>query len=258
MVVCNYSAALLLTGVFALRGYQAMRRILLTALLLALSAAALADEMSVPISDGSPAGSPLENKGVCRLSETGTEMRSRPLWTVGNISRKPIVAYVETLVVRYSSGLTTEMTRNWEFFSHPNIMGPGEEITLPDGRSPTIAPDPNGAPGNSSASVRPACEAYARWVQFLDGTVFGDPKYAEELLKVRAATYAALLHLGNVYTNQGLERFDEALHKPVQPPEVDTYIDHLRRYEKEHGVQATAEKLQLHIKIAEERSKLMH
>lgn len=232
-----------------------MLRTVPTLLLLLLGSYALADDFPVVMNEGS-IGSPLQNRGTCELSASGRQLLSTP-WTIINVSRKPIIAYVETLTVQYSDGRSEERTRNWESFFHPTVLNPGDEIPLPETRPQRILPDPETLPPDSLTSIQPACEAYARWVQFSDGTTFGDPKYAVELLKIREATLVALRHLEEVYKAQGLQRFDEELQIHIQPLAADAYVDHLRRFDKQHGAQATVRQLETHIKVAEERARLL-
>lgn len=229
-----------------------------SALMLLIGTAAAADDVSVPITSGPASGTPLDNRGTCKFSESGRELLST-VWSIANVSQKSIVAYVETLTVRYSDGRTEERPREWESFFHPTVIEPGDVIPpSPQSAPPRIYPNPDSRPQDSVSSVQPSCEANARWVQFLDGTIFGEPRYGEQLIKIRQATLTALRHLDEVYKTQGVQRFDEELQKPVQPSISDAYIEHLRRFEKEHNALATVGQLETHIKVAEGRSKLLH
>jgi hypothetical protein len=230
------------------------------ALVVALSKFALGDGGTIPITDQSAAGNPLENRGECKLSETGTEV-SEVTWLTRNAAQKPIVAYVETLTVRFSNGHSQDTIRNWESFFQPQVMMPGDEIPLHTNQRRQFPAPGYSPPRSSPASAEPTCEVNVHWVQFLDSTAYGDKISAKKLLSIREATLTGLLHLADVYDSEGLQGFAEELKKPVVPPLADAYmehlIEHLRQFQKLHGDQAALEQMQNHIKIATERAQLM-
>ena len=69
---------------------------------------ALAGEVMIPISDGSPIGSPLQNVGTVilsvRPSSGKTVLWCQDDWTIINTSSKPVMAFVETLQIKYPTG----------------------------------------------------------------------------------------------------------------------------------------------------------
>jgi hypothetical protein len=223
--------------------------------LLFLHVSAVADDFVVPIIDKSASGSPLENIGSVTLSETikdGQSTRSRKIeWTVRNKSPKAIVTVVETLIFRYPSGESVEMKSEYEAFFGPKLVKAGGTISFSD--------NPSGVQisGASSSSHEPSCEVIARWVQFEDGSTWGDIGSAEELLKNRAAIFSRLKQLDDIYKLQGAEQFALELQKQGQS-EVDGYIGYLRREQSKHGTQATIDELEGHLTFADAYERQVH
>jgi hypothetical protein len=216
--------------------------------LLSLHVSAVADDFVVPIIDKSASGSPLENIGSVTLLETikdGKSTRSSKIeWTVRNKSPKAIVTVVETLSIRYASGQSEEIKNQYEAFFGPKLVKTGGTISF--------SANPSGVEvsGASSKSSEPSCEVIARWVQFDDGSTWGDVGYAEELLKNRTAIFSRLKQLDDIYKLQGAEQFALELQKQGQS-EVDAYVGHLRSEQSSHGTQATIDELEGHLTFAD-------
>lgn len=226
--------------------------------MLLVSFSMFAQEITIPISDTSSPGAPVVNEGRVTIFEQAyndKEMVSRSgEWRVKNVSSKPIVALVETLFLRSPSGVTMEPLAEYDAFFHPQLVAPGAAISL--------SINPPGArviKRNSSGSTEATCEVVTRWVQFLDGSTFGDSKYAADLLKDRKEIQTALADLNNTYVAEGLDKFIQRLEEP-QSGIADAYIGHLRDdYESSgHDSQLTLERLRLHLRVAAERAALMH
>jgi hypothetical protein len=216
--------------------------------LMLLFVSAGAEDLVVPIVDKSDSGSPLENEGNITLSEMtnyGTSIRShKDQWTVRNKSHKPIITIIETLRIRYASGHIKEVKNQYEAFFGPTLLKPGDAVSFSDNAS-----------GNEFSKVtqnsnEPICEVLARWVQFADGSTWGDVAYAEELLKTRAAILNQLKQLDTVYKTQGLEQFALQLQQRVQP-DVDVYLGHLRKVQLSQGTQAAIDELEDHLRFAD-------
>jgi len=104
----------------------------------------------------------------------------------------------------------------------------------------------------TSNSDEPSCEVIARWVQFEDGSTWGDITYADELLRNRAAIWNRLKQLDETYRNQGREQFALELQKQGQT-EVDGYLGHLRSVQVRQGTEATINELEGHLTFAAAR-----
>jgi hypothetical protein len=216
-----------------------------------------AEETTISITETTTAGSPVQNTGSVTLSETAIDEKRAVMshgddWTVKNVSQKPIVAFVETLLVRDANGVSVERKAQYDAFFHPELVAPGATISLSEesqGKRVIIAkfiPPP----------VSPTCEVTVRWVQYADGSTFGDSKYAEQLLQDRVAIRGILEHLKDVYTNEGPEKFDEQLQERFHPPDADGYIEHIRIVRRNRGAQKAIDTVTLHLNVAQQRALL--
>ena len=114
------------------------------------------------------------------------------------------------------------------------------------------------ADANPSHRVEPLGEVRSGWIQFADGSTFGDPKEAVELLKNRKAILYRLQELDETYKSQGSEKFVAQLQQRVEPPEVDGFFLHLRKYyELERDLAGTVERLEMHLTQGQERMPIL-
>jgi hypothetical protein len=210
----------------------------------------------VPLHDKSLAESPLENLGAITVSQSesnGTQAMSHTdRWDVVNHSSKPIVAIVETATIQYANGHSAEETVQYDAFFHTDLLGPGAHLDLSSGMSGQHV-----APTKSSTLAIPSCEVVARWVQFSDGTMFGDAKYATQLLEDRKSMLSALMRLERALLSGGLDQFAQELQRKDPSAVADAYLGHLRHVEMHDGVQAATESLQTHLRMARQRSALL-
>lgn len=225
--------------------------------LLVCCVAACAADVSVPIRDKSPSGSPVSSTGNVIISVTplGTStsiISHRDEWKARNVSDKSIVALVATLSIVLSSDDKLSRIAQYEAFFHPVLANPGDEIDL--------VADSRGGEAMKIKDIEPFqsyCDVVLRWVQFADGTTFGDDKYAANLLQARQETWSALAHLNEVYRTKGAAEFLRSLQEPVpSSANADGYIEHLRLFQKQHGTEAAFERLQVHLRMAEQRASL--
>jgi hypothetical protein len=148
--------------------------------------------------------------------------------------------------------MSVERLARFDAFFHPTLVEPGRAIS-------PFSQDFFGEHIIDSESeyiplVSPRCEVTVRWVQFADGTTFGDNSYARPLLENRATTLKVLQQLNEVYVNEGSEKFAEQLQQRVNPPTADSYLDHIRTLQKRRGTARAVEALQTHLSIAQERA----
>jgi hypothetical protein len=168
-------------------------------------------------------------------------------WKITNISQKRIVAFVQTVSIHSSGGQVREHGQEYEEFFYTQTFEPGDSIDLSRrlGQWAAEAGRPQDAP--------PPCEVTLRWVEFADGTTFGDPDYARELLARRERVLSTFLHLSHVYEQQGAEQFERELQEHISPPLADSFIEDLRERQKKDGTQATVDRLKMLLRTAEER-----
>jgi hypothetical protein len=231
-----------------------IHKILLSLLILAVSA--FAADKTIPISDETSSGSPLANTGQITMSETITNGRRlisrRDEWTVRNASHQPIIAFIETMSVTYPDGEVAVRTVQHEAFFDTRLLNPGDVMDYSLGPSRVRSLDPK-----TYIETEPTSLVRARWVQFSDGTSWGDPQYAADLMQIRRGIWNALTHLTNTYKARGAEEFLKQLNKPQDGPEVDGFIWHLRNFLKDHDAEQTFARVKFHLAVAEQRSAFM-
>lgn|SRR5579872_95570 len=237
---------------------DAASTLVVSGLLFVVSISAWGTNINVPCVDNSPAGSPLHSSGstVLAQNEVGNQVsfQYHDDWTTTSVSTKPIMAIVETLSIRFPNGHLAGKTLAHEAFFHPHLVLPGETIRLipPNDESPKEV-----MPIGNEQSAEPICAITTRWVQYVDGSTFGDQTYAAHLLQLRHQIWDALAYLNHVYLTQGADKFAAALMQPTHPAFVDGYLDHLRLVQKEEGTQVALERLRAHLQMAEERTAAM-
>ena len=180
-----------------------------------------AQPIVVPIKDVSASGSPLQVSGSVSFLEivTGNEVthsRSEDI-SARNISDKPILLIVGSFE---ESG---PKSGEWGFdltvdrFLEKQPIGPGEKVTLlerPFGEEVTVESFKGSAMGEARP---PKTEFRLQFVQFGDGSTFGDPSAAKESFSRRESAIAFLKKLRRTYDEGG----DSALMQAVeQAPET--------------------------------------
>jgi hypothetical protein len=227
---------------------------------IALALSAFGSDRVVRIIEASPPGSPVGNNGSVTFAEmvSGDRVLSAfsQNWTVKNFSPKSIVALVETLVIQYPSGNRAGPVQEYELFFHPDLLKPGDEVSFS-----RPARDVTEFGSHGSGPGEPNCTVNVLWVQFADGSTFGDRKYADSLLRKRRATLDGLRRLRDIYLNQGAATFASELRKKVEPTvdsNLDMFVEQLSSaYLQTNDVQATYNKLQNWLDTADSRKSLL-
>jgi len=170
---------------------------------------------SVPIVDKSGAGAPLEVSGTLTLRESLRANELEWSWgekvTVKNSSEKAILLFGATIseVGRYStpegrraalgSGPTYRLEDD-RFFSE-TLIEPGESLVLRDTK-PGV-PNVGCCVNPLSETQAPSAEYRLYFVQFADGSVFGDPAEAKDSLAIRQIILRGLKVLLQSYEDGG-------------------------------------------------------
>jgi hypothetical protein len=220
---------------------------LIVCLSLLLLAVGHADEktrrVTVPIEDTSVPGSPLQISGHVSFDETVvanevTSHRSEDV-RARNMSGKPILLIVASFQEAgpKSSGEDVEIVVDSFFQEKP--MFPGETVPLwrrPFGEHYISEPfrlDPNQErPGKAQFCLR--------FVQFSDGSTFGDPTAARKWLDGRDSTLVSLKKLRQIYNEQGEPSFLQALEKDLNADGSSSLWNQIRRIKRTRGAQAAA------------------
>jgi hypothetical protein len=173
----------------------------------------------------------------CSIGSTQKEIKMR------NVGNRPIVGYVASLRIRTPNG--NFKGGNYEserIFSR--LFVPGETESWP--------PENGGTEIRSqSADLKPTTsEASAQvvFVQFGDGTIFGDVKSGENLLRTRQQALESLAQLDAIYTEQGEQAFIQA----AQQPGAGGMLG-IAQFEEQDGPAATIARIRRMLATAKER-----
>lgn len=230
---------------------------------LCLSSAALAQEvLTVPLVDKTGASSPFQVSGRLLLREAVQANELEWSWgenvAVKNVSGKPILLFVATLTEigrhpapagRHSApgnGPTYQLEDD-RFFSE-RLIKPGESLVLRD----TVPGNPDVACCiNPLAEIRDASAEYRlHFVQFADGSTFGDPAEAREALAMRQMIVSALRELLKSCSELGAPGFAAKLtdQSPFSTTAIRGQI--LTKY-KEDGIRAALDRTEQILATAE-------
>jgi hypothetical protein len=175
-------------------------------------------EATVAVKDVSREGSPLSFSGTVAFSETvndGKVTRTHgEQISAKNVSYKAILALRVSTSFIFPDGYRGEHTTEIDRFFTPDLIVPGETVQLswPLGQTRTTA-SRKGPPH----IVEPVAEAKVLYVQFEDGSEFGNEAEGYEILSLRRSTWEALRGVDKVYEEEGADEFMKALNKPIMP-----------------------------------------
>jgi len=242
--------------------------LLLCALCLSRFSTAQTGVIPVPLIDRTGAASPFEVSGSLLLREAVHANQSEWSWgenvAVKNVSSKPILLFVVTLTEmgrhpapagRHSApgnGPTYELGDD-RFFSE-NLIQPGESLTLRDTEpgTPEVGCCINPLAENSD----PTAEFYLRFVQFDDGSSFGDPAEARDLLAWGELILRGLRELNRSHAEHGELSFTAKLKEQSPFSETAPFKQILRKY-RERGVQAALDKARQILATAEQHAAMI-
>ena len=208
-----------------------LRPILVLLVLLSLVSLAVPEaSFTVPVVDLTGAGSSLQVSGSLTLREAARGNELEWSWgqtvTVQNVSGKPILLFAATLseIGRHTEGqraapgdgATYELQQD-RFFNE-DLINPGEVLTVRDARPGK--PDVACCVNPLAATREPKGEFRLRFVQFADGSTFGDMSEGEGALTLRRTILAGLRQLLQSYAEGGKAGFAAELSK--QPAFMST------------------------------------
>jgi hypothetical protein len=202
--------------------------------------------IKVPFDNTVVSGSPIEVTGQVLVQETIAGNQVSSAWeenvTAKNISPKPILLLLGILdaIGPYSDG--GYELRIDRFFSQ-DVIPP--QATIPVASGTTLRGacciNPLGEAQDPKADFR------VLFVQFLDGSTFGDPDSAQDVLKSRASALHDLRELIRAYLDHGADAFQSRLEQAH-----GIVFMGIRRTKKEEGADAAISQARKMLAIAEE------
>jgi hypothetical protein len=208
----------------------------------------------VQVQDRSGPGNPFAISGTVELRETPLEnervrVEISENILAKNISGKTILTFVAWLDLTPAYGGPEHSVRQYECFFAPDVIKPGEDHTLSQPR-PGYSIDPYD-PADSPQPAR--AELRIVYVQFLDGSVFGQETLGRHIRSLRKQTWHHLKDLDKTYTKLGEADFLQELSETVEPGEVDVFIENIRQTQRTSGTVAAVLKIQSALEFARER-----
>jgi hypothetical protein len=187
---------------------------------------------TIPVQDKSGTGNPLEISGTISFSENVVlksittsadyEVKAR------NHSDKPIVLIVATFDESGPHGGSRHHILQFDDIFRLGIS-PGQSFVL--SRSDRTTPafccvDPQ------SKAEQPRADVRVVFVQFSDGSTFGDKAAAKNIFEIQAAVLDRLRTLDDARSD---EEFLRLLRKGIEPDEAEAFFEAIRRTQKEKG-----------------------
>ena len=182
-------------------------------------------------------GCPIVLSGHFTALHTGPDTYSgRAEMTAQNVSAKPILFFVVKESFDDGSAFVFQSIRSDEAFFHGELFAPGatrdvDEDIEPVTRSTHELRNPRQAPNARSGIA---------FVEFADGTYWGDLKIAEEFLGWRLAELKRFQELREIYRRKGEKPFVKELMQPTELPVVQSLQ---QVYNEGHDVAATVAQL---------------
>jgi len=191
---------------------------------------------TIPVVDKSESGSPLKISGTASFTEliVADSVKSSSSFKVDarNVGEKAIILVRAHFEKTGPHGVGTHQVIQRDHFFWGNIA-PGESLVLARGplakRPSACCISPRGPANELKAEVR------VQYVQFIDGSTFGDETTAKDILGTRLAILDALRRLDNASNS---ENFLALLEQKIQPADADIFLETFRRTRKSHGTAA--------------------
>jgi hypothetical protein len=191
---------------------------------------------TVPVMDKSDPRSPLKISGTASFTEliVANSVKSSSTFKVDarNVCDKAIILVLAHFDETGPHGVGTHHVIQRDQFFWGNIA-PRESLVLarsrPGRRTSACCVSPLGPANEPKAEIR------VQYVQFIDGSTFGDKTTAKGILHTRSAILDALRRLDNAGNS---ENFLALLAQKIQPDDADTFLETFRRTRKSHGTAA--------------------
>lgn len=231
--------------------------LLLFALLGSLSLPLAAQVKTLQVTDLSAPGSPIHISGsliVAQSIETSPRCASvhsqrcavtsaQADVTLRNVGDKPILAFKVEMGTHLSEAdsYSSRVVQSEKIFGPLLAPGATEPLHVFNGVEIT-------ALGPDDQPFAPATEARVVFVQFADGSIFGDQKAGENLLLMRQESLESLAQLEVIYTKQGEQAFVQAAKQPGAGGMLG-----IAQFEEQDGPAATIARIRRMLTTAKER-----
>jgi hypothetical protein len=206
---------------------------------------------TVPVADKSGSGSPLAISGTASFTErfTAQSVDSSGIFRVKarNVSGKSIILMLAGFDAAGPHGGGTHHAIKIDHFFWGDIA-PGESFVLARGRSrkqtSTLRRD------SLEPAAEPKAEIRIQYVQFEDGSIFGDDAAAKGAIDLRPIILEALRRLDKAGNT---EEFLALLKQNIRPEDADRFLATFRETQKKYGTDAARAQVRRGLIVAEGR-----
>ena len=220
--------------------------------LFALSASLFGQQTTLQLQD--MVDGPLSTSGAISLSETITGTKAEMSYTddlrITNVAHKPILMFLQLVEVTFSNGNRQNNRKEYDSFFASKLLTPSALFDYGPQNHGTVVIDIS----RGTTPVEPNCTLRTLFVQFDDGTTFGNDKFAAHILDIRQSIWSALAGLYAVYQKSGDAAFVSALNdRAAYSPSVNGFLEMTRMIQKTKGTQAAVSEVHQKLNLAEER-----
>jgi hypothetical protein len=211
---------------------------------------------TVPVVDKSDPGSPLEISGMASFTDliVANSVTSSANFTVNarNVSAKGIILLLAYFDEAGPHGGGTHHVIQIDHFFWGEIA-PGKSLVL--ARSPVRGERTSACCINPlEGAAVPKAEISVQYVQFADGSTFGDQTTAKSILSIRPVILNAMRQLDNANNK---EEFLALLTQKIQPEDADSFLETFRQTQKNHGTVAARAQVHAGLIVAEGRARAL-
>src|SRR5882762_623877 len=193
-------------------------RTLLTWLMMCTAAFGL-PHTEIRLIDTSSLDSPVKLSGVATFSDEPSKLFRYEYKTtayVNNVSQKSVLLLVARVRFTGAGGFDLDNAREDDYFFAEDLLGAGKTQTLKDSFGPASAPQAKTA----LATTDPQATASVLFVQFIDGSTWGELAAGKHMLEIRSLTWEKVRSLAETYRTNGEGQFLLALLRYSDLPAV--------------------------------------
>ena len=182
--------------------------------LLVYAVIAYPEQFSYPLIDKSQRDSPISLSGTVDSKDDISAEKPRTSFMVRaeltNRSGRDILLAIVRMEMKSTNGFEANHTRINEYFFSSDVFRNGATEAFQD----IVVPLEHIDNENMGHPTRPKASARVAFVQFLDGSTWGESEDADEVLLERQETWRELRSLADTYETNGEQEFVNRLAKP--------------------------------------------
>ncbi len=175
----------------------------------------------ISLRDTSERGSPVRIAGYVTLQDNPAE-NIRSYWVRAsgkNVSKKGISAWSASIETTGGNGPELNLNESHDFFFTGDVVAPNGADGVTSCPTRLVLGVGNGTSSTHTAdAAAPTASVRVMFVQFSDGSTWGDPDEAAKVHQLRRETLQKIQSLQQVYSERGEKAFMDALAQPTALP----------------------------------------